>query len=87
LHEWGEYLENASKTEECLMEDCLYAYAKSNNVEKTINILIAMKQKNMPINYLKFHNYITSLQIKGIYSNFTKKAWFDFSNENIHCKN
>jgi RimJ/RimL family protein N-acetyltransferase len=84
-HEWGAYLEDATKTEECLRHECVEAYVKSNDVEKTINVLITMKQKNMPINYLKFNNYITSLQTKGMCSNFTKKAWINFLNENIHC--
>lgn len=83
-HEWGEYLEEASKTEECFIWESLYAYIKSNDVEKTINIMINMKHRKIGIDYLRFKDYIIKLQTYGACSNFTKKAWIDFLNENIH---
>lgn len=79
-HEWGEYLEVASKTEERLIMDCVYAYVKSNDVEKTINIMTIIKQKKIEIDYLRFKNWIIKLQTYGMCSNFTKKAWIDFLN-------
>lgn len=83
-HDWGEYLEEASKTEECLIWESLYAYIKSNDVEKTINIMTNMKHKKIGIDYLRFKDYIIKLQTYGVCSSFTKKAWTDFLNENIH---
>ncbi|WP_032123007.1 GNAT family N-acetyltransferase [Clostridium amazonitimonense] len=84
-HEWGEYLENASKTETPLLWECLYCYIKSNDVEKTIDIMTTMKQKKITIDYSRFKDYIIKLQDYGLCSNFTKKTWIDFLNENITC--
>jgi hypothetical protein len=67
-----------------LIWESLYAYIKSNDVEKTINIMITMKHKKITIDYLRFKNYIIKLQTYGMCSNFTKKDWIDFLNENIH---
>ncbi|SHK26645.1 GNAT acetyltransferase [Clostridium cavendishii DSM 21758] len=83
-HEWGEYLEDASKTEERLILECVYAYIKSNDVEKTINIMTNIKQKKIELDYLRFKNWIIKLQTYGICSNFTKNAWINFLDENIH---
>lgn len=83
--EWGEYLENASKTEDRLTWECLYAYIKSNNVEKTINIMTALKHKKITIDYPRFKRYIIILQTYGMCSNFIEKTWGSFLNENIHC--
>ncbi len=83
-HEWGEYLEDASKTEERLIMECVYAYIKSNDVEKTINIMTDIKHKKIELDYLRFKNWIIKLQTYGMCSNFTKKAWINFLNENIH---
>lgn len=82
-YQWGEYLEEASKTEECLLLECIYAYIKSNDVEKTINIMTNIKQKNIELDYLTFKNWIINLQSYDMCSNFTKKAWINFLNENI----
>lgn len=82
-HEWGEYLEYAYKIEECLIWDCLYCYIKSNDVKKTIDIMTIMKHKKITIDYIKIKSYITTLQTYGICSNFTKKEWINFINENI----
>lgn len=84
-HEWGEYLEEASKTQKCLLMECLKAYAKSNDVKKTIDIMMIMNKEKIAINYLKFNNYIMSFQLEGVGSNFTKEAWTSFINGNIHC--
>jgi len=84
-HEWGEYLEDASKTEEPLVMECVYAYIKSNDVEKTINIMANIKQKKIELDYLRIKNWIIKLQTYGMCSNFTKKPWINFLNENIHC--
>jgi hypothetical protein len=67
-----------------LIWESLYAYIKSNDVEKTINIMRTMKHKKITIDYLRFKNYIIKLQTYGMCSNFTKKDWIDFLNENIH---
>lgn len=77
-HEWGEYLENASKTEDSLIWDCLYCYIKSNDVEKTINIMTTMEHKKIIIDYSRFKNYIVHLQHYGMCSNFSSQAWIDF---------
>lgn len=82
-HQWAEYLENASKTQDALIEDCLCCYIKSNDVEKTINIMSNMKNKKMTIDYIEFNRYIVKLQANGMCSNFANKAWKDFINENI----
>lgn len=84
-HEWGEYLEDASKAEESLLMESVYAYVKSNDIEKTINIIINIKQKKIEIDYLRFKYWIIKLETYGMCSNFTKKAWIDFLDENIHC--
>lgn len=86
-YEWGEYLEEASKTEECLIWEALYAYIKSNDVQKTIDIMTKMKNKKISIDYLRFKNYIINLQIYGVCSNFDTKFWIDFIDGNIHCGN
>lgn len=86
-HEWGEYLEEASKTEECLIWECLYCYIKSNDVEKTTYIMTIMKHKKITIDYLRFKNYIITLQAYGICSNFNGKIWIGFLDENIQCSN
>lgn len=80
-HEWGEYLENASKTEECLVWECLYCYIKSNDVEKTKNIMITMEHKKIKIDYSRFNNYISYLQHHDMCSNFSSQAWIDFLNK------
>jgi GNAT superfamily N-acetyltransferase len=77
-YEWGEYLENASKTEDCLIWECLYCYIKSNDVEKTINIMTAMEHKKIKIDHSRFKSYINYLQQHGMCSNFSSKAWTDF---------
>lgn len=85
-HEWGEYLENAStKTEDCLIWDCLYCYIKSNDVEKTINIMTNMEHKKIIIDYSRFKNYIIYIQHYGMCSNFSSQTWIDFLNKSIHC--
>lgn len=85
-HEWGEYLENASKTEDCLIWDCLYCYIKSNDVEKAINIITTMEYKKITIDYSDFQNYIIYLQRHCMCSNFSNQAWMDFINERIHAQ-
>lgn len=84
-YEWGEYLENASKTEESLIWECLYCYIKANDVEKTINIMSAMKQKKIIEDYSRFKNDIDYFQHYGLCSNFKDQAWSDFLNRNICC--
>lgn len=84
-YEWGEYLENASKTEESLIWECLYCYIKSNNVEKTINILNTMEQKKIIEDYLRFKNDIAYFQHNGLCSKFSGQVWSDFLNRNICC--
>lgn len=76
--EWGEYLEYASQIEECLIWDCLHCYIKANDIDKTIRIMTSMKQKNITLDYLKFNNYINSLQDDGLCSDFRSQAWVDF---------
>ncbi|WIV12488.1 GNAT family N-acetyltransferase [Proteiniborus sp. MB09-C3] len=83
-HEWGEYLEDAAKTEERLIMECVYAYIKSNDVEKAINIMTNIKQKKIELDYLRFKDWIIKLQTCGMCSNFTEKTWINFLNENIH---
>jgi RimJ/RimL family protein N-acetyltransferase len=81
-HDWGNYLEAAAKSEDCLIWECLYCYIKSNDVQKTIDIMTNMKNKKINIDYLRFKNWIINLQNYGMCSNFTEKAWIDFLNEN-----
>lgn len=76
-------MKETSKTEEPLIWECLYCYIKSNDVEKTIYIMTIMKHKKITIDYLRFKNYIIKLQAYGICSDFTKKEWISFLNENI----
>lgn len=82
-YEWGEYLENASKTEDCLIWESLYCYIKSNDIKKTINIMISMEQKEIIIDYSRFKNYIIYLQDYGLCSNFRSQAWSDFINKRV----
>lgn len=86
-HEWGEYLENASKSQDCLIWDCLYCYIKSNDVKKAINIITTMENKKIVIDYSDFQNYITYLQNNCMCSNFSSQTWMDFINERIHASN
>lgn len=83
--DWGEYLEKASKTEDRLIWECVFAYIKSNDVEKTINIMTIMKENKIEIDYLRFKTWVTSLQANGLCSNFTKQTWADFIDENLDC--
>lgn len=82
-YQWGEYLEEASKTEERLLLECVYAYIKSNDVKKTINIMTNITLKNIELDYLRFKNWIINLQSYDMCSNFTKKDWINFLNKNI----
>lgn len=84
-YEWGEYLYNASQTEDCLIWDALYCYIKSNHVEKTIPLMTLMKQKNIDLDYSGINNYITYLQGFDLCSNFICITWINFLNENIPC--
>lgn len=79
--EWGEYLENASKTEGCLIWDSLYCYIKSNDIKKTISIMTTMEQTKMNLDYSRFKNYITYLQDYSLCSNFKSQVWLDFLNK------
>lgn len=83
-YEWGEYLENASKTVECLIWDSLYCYIKSNNAKKTIHIMTSMEQKKISIDYAMFKNYINSLEGYGMCSNFRSQDWIDFLKERLN---
>lgn len=83
-NEWGEYLENASKIEDKLLWDCLYSYIKSNDVEKTINIITTMQNKKIVIDYSKVNNFISMLQAHSMCSSFNKKNWVNFINEEIY---
>ncbi len=82
-HQWGEYLEEASKTEDRLLLDCVYAYIKSNDVKKTISIMTIMKNKNIELDFLTFKNWIINLQSYDMCSSFNEKAWINFLSENI----
>ena len=78
--EWGEYLENASKTEDCLIWEALYCYIKSNDIQNTIRIMTIMEHSKMNMDYTKFKDYITYLQDSGLCSNFKSQVWLDFLN-------
>jgi hypothetical protein len=82
-YEWGEYLENASITKDCLIWDSLYCYIKANNIEKTIYLMTSMEQNNITLDYLSFKNYIIYLQEYDLCSNFRSQAWLDFINKRI----
>lgn len=81
-HEWGEYLFNASKTLDCLIWDSLYCFIKSNDIDKTINLMFLMKQMNITLDYISFNNYISYLQGFDLCSNFKDQKWLDFLNKN-----
>lgn len=82
-HEWGEYLQNASHTEDCLIWEAMYCYIKSNDVERTIHVMTSMKQKQIILDYSRINNYIIYLQGFDICSNFKSQTWLDFLNENL----
>lgn len=82
-HEWGEYLQNASHTEDCLIWDSMYCYIKSNDVERTLHVMTSMKQKQIIPDYLRINNYINYLQGFDLCSNFNSQTWLDFLNENL----
>jgi GNAT superfamily N-acetyltransferase len=84
-YEWGEYLESASKTVDCLIWESLYCYIKANDIEKTIRIMTSLEQNNIVVDYSKFKNYITYLQDYGLCSNFRSHDWSSFLNKNISC--
>jgi RimJ/RimL family protein N-acetyltransferase len=84
-YEWGEYLQNASQTEDCLICESLYCYIKSNDIEKTIHIMTSMKQKKITLDYLSIKHYIIYLQGLDLCSNFRSQAWLDFINKHIPC--
>ena len=85
-HQWGKYLEDASKAEDCLLLECVYSYIKSNDIEKTISIMKNIKNKNIELNYLRFKNWIINLQSHGMCSNFTQETWTSFIDKNILSK-
>jgi hypothetical protein len=84
-HEWGEYLQNASQTEDCLIWDSMYCYIKSNDVERTIHTMTSMKQKQIIPDYLKINDYINYLQGFDLCSNFKSQPWLDYINKYIPC--
>lgn len=86
-HEWAEYLEEASKTQGCLIYDCLEAYIKANDVEKAMAIMMIIKGKKLKLNYLSFSKWVNHLQSSGLCSNFSKQCWIDFIDENINGNN
>ncbi|HKM34436.1 MAG TPA: GNAT family N-acetyltransferase [Lachnospiraceae bacterium] len=79
--EWGEYLENASQTERCLIWESLYSYIKANNVKKTISIMTSMENSKIDLDYSRFIDFITYLQDCGLCSNFKNNVWLVFINE------
>ncbi|SHO51553.1 GNAT family N-acetyltransferase [Anaerocolumna xylanovorans] len=83
--EWGEYLENASKTQDCLISSSMYCYIKSNDIEKTISIMTSMEQRKITLDYSSIKDYIIYLQNYGLGSNFRSQVWLDFLNKNIPC--
>ncbi|EQB87882.1 GNAT superfamily N-acetyltransferase [Clostridium punense] len=85
-HQWGEYLEAASKTEESLIWQCLFCYIKGNDVEKTIETMTIMTHKEIEIDYLRMRNWVDELQSYGMCSNFNKESWIDFCSENFRSK-
>lgn len=84
--EWGEYLENASKTQECLIWDSLYCYIKSNDIKKTISIMTTMEHKKINPDYSRFKDYITYLQGYGLCTNFDSQVWSDFLEKFNTCE-
>jgi len=42
-----------------------------------------IKHKKITIDYLRFKNYIITLQTYGMCSNFTGETWISFLDENI----
>ncbi len=81
--EWGEYLENASITEDNLLWEALYCYIKSNNIEKTIQIMTAMEHSKRNPDYSRFQSFIAYLQDCGLCSNFKSRAWSDFLKQRL----
>lgn len=81
--EWGEYLENASKTVNCLIWEAIHCFIKGNSVEKTIHCMTIMKDNKMNPDYLRFKKYIVHLQKDGLCSNFRNQAWLNFIDKNI----
>ena len=79
--EWGEYLENASKTSTPLIWESLYSYIKANNMEKTISTMTTMEQRKITIDYSSINNYITYLQQYDLCTNFKSQPWSDFINK------
>lgn len=82
-YEWGEYLENASKTKDCLIWDSLYCYIKANNPEKTLQLMTSMEQQQIKLDYINFKNYINYLQAYDLCSSFSDQAWLDFLSKRI----
>lgn len=81
-HEWAEYLEAASEKEERLVMECVHSYIKANDVEKTIKIMLTMKNRKVNFDLSRFNNYVIKLQSCGLCSNFKDKVWGDFVNKN-----
>ncbi|MBM7615408.1 GNAT family N-acetyltransferase [Alkaliphilus hydrothermalis] len=82
-YEWAEYLEEASKTHDCLLLEGLYAYVNSNDMEKAMDIMNTMEDKEIKINYIRLKNYINKLQNYGMCSNFHDPKWIDLLDEKI----
>lgn len=87
-NEWGEYLEDASKTESRLVIEQLYSYIKANNIHKAMKIISDMIEEGKEDQYQNlftekdgFQNLLNAIkyfQSIGMCSNFRKNEWTDF---------
>ncbi|MHB8128293.1 MAG: GNAT family N-acetyltransferase [Mobilitalea sp.] len=77
-HIWGEYLEKAAETEKRLSWESLFAYIKSNDVQKTIRLISFIEQNGMNVDFNKTKKFINTLQTYGLCSNFKNQDWYDF---------
>lgn len=82
-HEWGDYLQNASETADCLIWDALYCYIKANDSQRTIQLMARMEQRGMLPDYEGIKNYISYLQEQDLCSDFRSQTWIDFLNTKV----
>lgn len=77
---WAKYLEESSKHEPRLLNECLYTYLKANNVLKTIEIINLLSQFKKAPDINNINNDIHYFQSIGLCSNFNNSDWSEFIN-------
>ena len=80
--EWAKYLEESSKQEQRLVNECLYSYIKANDVSKVIEVIKRLPQFGMKPEIKGYKGAIQYFQSFGLCSNFNTPEWLEFIDSN-----